>query len=187
MLRSCRIAFSSPSSLWSAPQAGYEIASLPHEKLLREYLDYHQHRLVLTILADEKDSLCQGLLRALAHINLGFPGHVRLATVPIMEARDVIERERVLAVPTTLFYWKGSVVERTVGVRPLEIGTKSRMWLRSHNLSITADGSPEEFRAAKIMEKAASIKNSRTALSWRMLNVRGPEQNKKSVRPTLHK
>lgn len=80
-------------------------------------------------------------LRLVASFNnttLGDPKEVRIAAVPAERAPVLIQKYGVLALPTTLIFFKGQLKDRVVGFRPAEVSTKTRFLMRNEGLNIFA-------------------------------------------------
>jgi hypothetical protein len=134
------------------PQQGYEVSLIPDEDVLRDFLALHKKKLVLTVLtaapatlegsARQKsltkgeDDLTTKLTAVLHHTALGDPAHVRIALLEAAHAPKLMEKHKIFALPTTVLFFNKNYVDRVVGVRPVEIMTKSRFLLRNNDMNI---------------------------------------------------
>jgi hypothetical protein len=118
------------------PTHGYELSVLPDDKVLTEFLLDNKDHLVHVIIGNgEECPLTQKMTSVLHHTPLGQPKDVKLALLNASKCEKLIRDEGVLAIPTTLIYFRGKLIDRVVGTRPRELMVKSRFTLRNHDLS----------------------------------------------------
>jgi hypothetical protein len=118
------------------PTHGYELAVLPDESVLPEFLHEHKDNIVHVIVGNgDGCPLTKKMTSVLHHTPLGMPKDVKLALLEASKCERLIRDESILALPTTLIYFRGKLVDRVVGTRPRELMVKSRFTLRNHDLS----------------------------------------------------
>lgn len=118
------------------PSHGYELALVPNDEVLKEFLVAHPDKLVHVVVGNGEDCQLTKKLTAVLHLTpLGLPRDVKLALLQAPTAQRLIKEQNVMALPTTLIYFRGELVDRVVGVRVKELMTKSRFILRNHDMS----------------------------------------------------
>ena len=118
------------------PVHGYELSLLPDDSCVPEFLAEHKDGVVHVIIGNgENCEMTKKLTSVLHHTPLGQPKDVKLALLQGANAEKLIKAETIMALPTTLIYFRGKLVDRVVGTRPAELMTKSRFVLRNHDLS----------------------------------------------------
>merc|ERR1711991_365556 len=129
-------AFWGVSKLKFPPAHGYELSELRDETVLPEFLAAHPSCVVHVIIGNGPECpLTEKLTQVLHHTPLGQPKDVKIALLHAPNATQLVERENVLALPTTLVYFREKLTDRVVGTRPRELMVKSRFILRNHDLS----------------------------------------------------
>lgn len=126
------------------PISGYEIAELPNERVLREYLNVHKEKLVIAILHSgcypriKDDPITSCFVGTLNLQNYGDPHLVRMALVPGPQCTKLLDEHNVLTFPTTLLFHNGAVFDRVLGARGRELSIKCLFKLRNEGLNIFA-------------------------------------------------
>ena len=126
----------SAARLQQPPTHGYELSELPTEEVLPEFLDLHRDSVVHVIVGNGAEcELTNKITSVLHHTPLGNPKDVKLALVHAADAPKLIKEQSVIALPTTLIYFRGRLIDRVVGARVRELMVKSRFTLRNNELS----------------------------------------------------
>jgi hypothetical protein len=126
----------SAARLTQPPTHGYELSELPGEHVLQEFLDVHREGIVHVIVGNGADCpLTNKVTSVLHHTPLGNPKDVKLALLQAGTAERLVKEQGILALPTTLIYFRGKLMDRVVGTRVRELMVKSRFILRNHELS----------------------------------------------------
>lgn len=140
------------------PASGYEIAELPNEKVLKEFMNFYKSKGILAILHSGntqknmlakpsssgaassivQDPLTRTFVSSINALNFGNPDEVKIALVPGPQAPRLVEEFNVLTYPTTLLFLDGKCVYRVVGARSRELSIKSLFMLRNANRNIFA-------------------------------------------------
>ncbi|ORC93689.1 uncharacterized protein TM35_000015660 [Trypanosoma theileri] len=139
------------SKISRPPASGYEIAELPDEKVLMDFIKFHKTRAVLAILHSgnlrkmrkgeqnmqiTEDPLTRSFISSVNAMNMGNPSEVKLALVPGPQAPKLVNEYSVLTYPTVLLFMNGKCVERVVGARTREVSIKSLFTLRNEKRNI---------------------------------------------------
>jgi hypothetical protein len=118
------------------PSHGYELALIPEEDVLREFLATYNDKLIHVVVANGEDCPLTKKITSVLHLTpLGHPRDVKLALLNAKQAPKLIRETGIMALPTTLVYFRGELVDRVVGIRMKELMTKSRFILRNHDMS----------------------------------------------------
>ena len=124
------------NKLRQPPVHGYELSILPDEGTLPHFLAEHRDCVVHLLVSSGEDcELSKKMTSVLHHTPLGHPRDVKLAMLSAAAAEKLIKDECILALPTTLIYFRGKVIDRVVGTRPRELMVKSRFTLRNNDMS----------------------------------------------------
>ena len=89
-------------------------------------------------MAEKYDAETIKFISAFNEWNFGDAREVRFATIPISKAGKFADEFELLGTPTSLIFYKGKVMSRVVGFRPIEIATKTKFLLRNEGMSIMA-------------------------------------------------
>ena len=126
----------SASRLSQPPTHGYELSELSDEQVLPEFLDVHREAVVHVIVGNGADCpLTNKVTSVLHHTPLGNPKDVKLALLHGDAAERLIKEQCIMALPTTLIYFRGKLMDRVVGTRVRELMVKSRFILRNNDIS----------------------------------------------------
>lgn len=126
------------------PISGYEIAELPNERILREFLAVHKEKLVVAILHSgcypriKDDPITSCFVGTLNLQNYGDPNLVRMALVPGTGCNKLLDEYNILTFPTTLLFHNGKLFDRVVGARGRELSIKCLFKLRNEGQNIFA-------------------------------------------------
>lgn len=126
------------------PISGYEIAELPNEKVLKEFVAFHKEKLVVALVHSggfpkiSDDPITGCFVSTLNLQNYGHPDNVRFCLVPGPSAPRLLDEQNILTFPTTLLYYDGAVVERVLGARGRELAIKCLFRLRNEGKNIFA-------------------------------------------------
>ncbi|KAH9577475.1 hypothetical protein LSM04_006565 [Trypanosoma melophagium] len=139
------------SKISRPPASGYEIAELPDEKVLMEFIKFHKTHAVLAILHSgnlrktrkgeqnmpiTEDPLTRSFISSINAMNMGNPNETKLALVPGPQAPKLVNEYSVLTYPTVLLFMDGKCMERVVGARTRELSIKSLFTLRNAKRNI---------------------------------------------------
>jgi hypothetical protein len=144
-----------PALYWSTirrvfkgPVNGYELAELPSEEVLDEFLTFYRDKLVVTVVHNglnseaqhvvtrESDPLMSHFIAQLNSRNYGNPAEVKFALVPIQQAAQFVDKHKILCVPTMCLFHEKQLVQKVVGHRHRELSTKCLFFLRNHGRNI---------------------------------------------------
>ncbi len=134
--------------VWKGPVNGYEVAELPNEAVLDEFLTVYRDKLVVTIVhnglnpqaphvvSSQYDPLMAHFLSQLNALNYGNPAEVKFALLPIQHAAQFVENHQVLCVPTMVLMHDKKMVQKTVGHRHRELMVKCLFFLRNNGRNV---------------------------------------------------
>lgn len=128
------------------PPDGYPLAEMPNEAVLADFVQDSVGKVVVAFVIPDQEAgygtaaVQDGkkFLGILHRVPLGDPNCVRLAVIGASRAPRLMQRSEVLALPTTLIFWKKDVVETVVGLKPRELSVKVRFLLRREGLNVFA-------------------------------------------------
>ncbi|EPY39206.1 hypothetical protein AGDE_04722 [Angomonas deanei] len=138
------------------PVSGYEMAELPNEKLLGEFMQYYKTKGIIVIFhnADgyartvgksgdgkassgiESDPLTRSFISSINGMNLGNPDEVKLALAPGTQCPRMVDTYNILTYPTALLFLDNTCVYRVTGARTNELSIKSLFMLRNGSRNI---------------------------------------------------